>query len=298
MARSERSGGKWLACGCLGCLAIVVLIALVLAGAFGTAWIGVRSERVAERQLEPEVGGAAAGRDGRPGRVVLRLSSGEFIVRPARGDESLHVEALYDERNYDLHESFEDGDERWVYEVRLERKGSLPMALLRGLVGGTRPRIEVFLPTDVPLELDVRIAQGGSQMDLGGMWLTSAAIEFNQAGVDLDVSEPLREPMESLTIRGSMGGFTAKRLGDASPRTLDVEFEMGGMDLDLRGGWRTDAEITVRTNQGGGALRLPDDVQIVGLETSRVRSRGDEETPRPTLTFSVSSTRGELEIVE
>ena len=76
---------------------------------------------------------------------------------------------------------------------------------------------------------------------------------------------------------------------------------MGGMELDLRGNWVVDSEITVRVSQGGGQLRLPRDVEIVGIETSRVRPvrpGGDEETPRPTLTFTTSSSRGELEIVE
>ncbi len=73
---------------------------------------------------------------------------------------------------------------------------------------------------------------------------------------------------------------------------------MGGMDLDLRGDWRADADVTIRTTQGGGSVRLPRDVDIVGLATGSVRAERDEETPRPTLTFTVSSSQGELEILE
>jgi hypothetical protein len=277
---------------------IVVLILLVVGGTFGTAWMGARSERVAEQVLQPELPTDTPGSDGRTGRVVLRFGGGEFFVKPTRGNESMHVDALYDERSYDLRERFEDEGDRWVYEVEFERKGSMFMSLLRGMVGGTRPRIEVFLPIDVPLELDVEMEQGALVADLGGMWLTSAVVEVNQGALALDVSEPLREPMDSLTLRGTMGGFAATGLGDASPRKLDVEFTMGGMEIDLRGNWRTDAEITVRTSQGGGALRLPRGVEIVGLKTSRIRPPGADETPPPTLTFSVSSTRGELDIIE
>ena len=39
-------------------------------------------------------------------------------------------------------------------------------------------------------------------------------------------------------------------------------------------------------------------MEIVGLETSRIRPPGGTETPPPTLTFSVSTSRGELDIVE
>ena len=158
--------------------------------------------------------------------------------------------------------------------------------------------MDVYLPVDVSLELEVRIRQGGGEIDLGGLWLTSVEIDCSQGGFELDVSEPLREPMESLVLHGSMGGFMAGRLGDASPRRLEVDWSMGGMELDLRGKWVVDSDISIRTRQGGASVRLPRDVEIVGLETRRVGLRGDEEIPRPTLTFSVSATQGELEIIE
>jgi hypothetical protein len=172
------------------------------------------------------------------------------------------------------------------------------MSMFKALVGGTGSRVDVYLPSDVPLELEVRVRQGGGTLDLGGLWLTSVDIECTQGGFELDVSEPLREPMESLVFHGSTGGFTANRLGDASPRRLDVDWTTGGMELDLRGNWVTDSAISIRTHRGGASVTLPRDVEIVGLETRRVGLRGDQEIPRPTLTFSVSTTQGELEIIE
>jgi len=292
---------KWLTCGCLGCVGLIVVVILVVGGVFGTAKIAVNNESVADKTLAPRLPAAVAGSPdtaGRPGRVVLRLTAGEFHIEPADPGEPLRVDARYDENSYELRERFEPGDERWTYEVDFVRRGSMLMSFLKALVGGTGSRIDVFLPVDVPLELELDLSQGGSEIDLGGLWLTVADIEVSQGGFQLEFGEPLREPMERLTIRGSMGGFAIQRVGDASPRKLEVDHRMGGMELDLRGEWRADAEITVRVRQGGGALRLPRDVNIVGLETDRVALRGDEETPRPTLTFSVSADQGELEIVE
>lgn len=301
MAESDRDGTKWLRYGCIGCLGIVALGVLILLLTFGTAWMGVRSEQVAERDLEPELpGGPSATGEAAEGsgRVVLRLSSGEFLIRPARRGEPLHVRAVYDERTYDLQERFDPGGEHWTYEVDFTRTGSMLMSLLKGLLGGTGSRVEVYLPADVPLELDLQLNQGGSEIDLGGLWLTAAEIDVAQGGFKLTVSEPLRQPMDSLEIRGSMGGFLAERLGNASPRRLDVEYRMGGMELDLRGKWVADSEISIRGSQGGGGLRLPRDVEIVGLDTGRVRPLESEDLQRPRLTFSVSTQQGELEIVE
>jgi hypothetical protein len=298
VAQGEGAGKKWFTCGCLGCLGLIVFLVVLVASLFGTAWVGVKSEEVSERVLEPDVPLTPGGVAGQPGRVVLRLSGGEFHVRPAEPGEALNVRAKYDTNAYNLTESFDTSGETWVYELDFERKGSMWMAMIKGLVGGAGSEVEVFLPQDVPLELEAEIEQGAVQMELGGLWLTSADLGFSQVGAELEISEPLREPMDRLKIRGSMGGIAVEGVGDASPRHLDVDFSMSGLDLDLRGQWRTDAEIVIRATQVGGAVRLPRDVEIVGLETNRVRPPVDPEVPRPTLTFTVSSSQGELEILE
>jgi len=301
MAGSEKSGKKWLACGCFGCLGMVALVLLVVSAFFGRAWMGVRNEQVVERVLEPALPVAAVGDPATgavPGRVVLRLRAGEFHIEPAGAGESLHVDAKYDERAYELRERFEPGEDGWVYELDFEGKGSTWLGFFKAAIGGTQPRVDVYLPSDVPLELVIDLLQGGAAMELGGLWLTSAEIEFSQGGFELEVSEPMREPMESLAIRGSMGGFIADGLGDASPRRLEVDCRMGGAEIDLRGNWLNDSDISISTSQGGASLRLPRDVTIVGLGGDHVGVRGGAETPLPTLTFSVTARQGELEIIE
>ena len=104
--------------------------------------------------------------------------------------------------------------------------------------------------------------------------------------------------MEKLSIFGSMGGFAAGELGNASPRELEIDYRMGGAELDLRGDWVNDSQISIRTSQAGAALRLPRNAAIVGLEGHGAGARGDGEIPRPTLTFSMSTRQGELEIIE
>ena len=301
MAGSDGSGKKWLTCTCFGCLGLIVLVLLVLAGVFGTAWVGVSNEQVAEHTFEPDIPEAeVTDREpgGRPGRVELHVTSADFFIRPAKAGESLRVEARYDENTYDLNERFVEGQERWNYGIDFERKGSMPMSMLKRMVGGAAPRIEIFLPLDVPLELVVEIQQGGAEMDHGGLWLTAAEFEFGMGGFELEISEPLREPMDSLSIKGSMGGFSSTRLGDASPRRMDVDVSMGGMQLDLRGEWVVDSEISIQTSQGGAAVHLPRGVNIVGVESIDITPRGDEEVPLPTLTFSVSNVGGDIQFVE
>lgn len=293
MADVDGGGKKWLTYGCLGCLTIVGVVALMIGVFFGSAWMGVRSEEVEDRVLTPEIV-----HGGRSGKVVLRLSSGDFRVRPAGPGEGLRVEAKYDRQTYRLQERLETHEDGWTYELEFERTGHIVMTFLKGLIGGTNSEIDIYLPPDVPLDLELWVKQGEARVELGGLWLTETEFEFSQGGFVLEIDEPLREPMEKLVIRGSMGGFVASGLGNASPRRLEVDFNMGGMQLDLRGEWVVDSEITIRMKQGGGRLQLPRDVEIVGLQTTRTDLREQAELPRPTLTFSVTNDRGELEIVE
>ena len=112
----------------------------------------------------------------------------------------------------------------------------------------------------------------------------------------LSVGEPLRAPMDRLAISASMGGAAVRSLGNASPRKLDVEFSMGGMDLDLEGHWMQDSEISISNSMGGGSVHLPRGVNIVGVSThERVRAPEDPETKLPTLTFTISGSRDDLE---
>ena len=293
MADADGGGRKWLTYGCVGCLTIVGGVVLMIGVFFGSAWVGVRSEEVEDRVLTPEMA-----HGGKPGKVVLRLSAGTFSVRPGKPGEPLRVEAKYDRRTYDMQERFETQEDGWTYELEFERTGNLLMTLLKGMVGGTSSEVDIYLPPDVPLDLALWLKQGETEVELGGLWLTETEIEFTQGAFVLEIDEPLREPMERLAFQGSMGGFMASGLGNASPRRLEVDFSMGGMELDLRGPWVADSEITIRMSQGGGELRLPRNVEIVGLETSRTDLRTEAEVPRPTLTFTVSSDRGELQIVE
>jgi hypothetical protein len=102
--------------------------------------------------------------------------------------------------------------------------------------------------------------------------------------------------MERLSLNISMGGGEISTLGNASPRTLDVVHRMGGMELDLRGQWMQDSDISINSSMGGGLVRLPRNVEIRGLDGRRPGPPSSPEIKPPTLTFSVSSKMGELEI--
>jgi len=284
--------------GLLGCLGLIVIIILITGVTALTAWRGIATQKVAERTLEPQVvtvddvGTADGG-----GRVVLELRHSEFEIRRAEPGAGLSVEARYDENSYELLETLERGADGWVYTVGFRRTISGLKAALQAIIGGgERTYVYVYLPDDVPIDLKALIGQGGCEADLGGLWLTNADLRFDKGGFDLSVSEPLKAPLDTLAIRGRMGGFAASRLGNASPGVLNVDCSMGGCDLDLRGAWVNDADINLSINMGGMSVGVPDDVHSEGstLSTRGLRE-SNEEVPVPVLRFDYTATRGEIE---
>lgn len=291
MAESSRKLWK---IGCFGCLGALVFLLLV-SGIFAlVALFTVQNEQVEKRAITREVPAATRAA---PGLVVLNVSQGECDIMPAGPGEPLRVEAKFDTNAYCLEESL-DGDigTGWIYRLDFRKTGLSITTPLELLFGGCRPRIRVYLPPDVPLRLEVTLSEGGSDVNLGGLWLTSADFDLSRGGFDLRFRKPLRRPMEQLHIRSAMGGFDSYRIGNASPRSLQICHSMGGLDLDLRGQWVRDAEIDIDSHMGGCDVRFPRDVIVEGLNNERIGLKPGPEVTAPVLKVSVSSTMGDLDL--
>ena len=294
-----------LGCGALLALVVVGVLVIVL-----IAWLGMdEGGRVEEDAVPgPAPGSVETATPLRaatllttrhPGRVILDLGQGEFHLLSAAPGEGLSVHAAYDSEVHALGYSFEVApDSTWTGRVTFRQTMPGLQALFRKLMGGdTDAAIHVYLPPEVPLELVVRLEQGGGEAELGGLWLRTADFDFRQGGFALDVDEPLREPLERLRLHGRMGGVEADGLGNASPRVLEVDCAMGGADLSLRGAWRNDCDARMSIRMGGMDVRVPAEMRIegAGFEAPALR-RDDLETPRPVLRLSLDQKMGEIEV--
>jgi hypothetical protein len=308
---AEPSGGrKWLRCGCFGCLGIIVITIVTLLVLLVVARMKVRSEELEKPVLTPDLpaheqpldvetaGGGQIAVAGE-GRVILDLKRGGFFIEPAAPGGPLRVEGRYDRRACDLQESLEqDAGDGWTYSVSFTCHEYSFIGMLKQMLGGSQPTLHIFLPADRPIALDLDVSQGGSIVELGGLWLTSAELTAEMGGIELNIEEPLKAPMDELKIDFSIGGGELRHLGNASPRKLDVDFKMGGMELDLRGLWLQDSDISIDGRMGGGAVILPDNVLIEGVDAGRLTVSEAAEIKPPTLRISSSIDQGELEFID
>ncbi len=324
MAGDRGGAGRWLRYGLFGCGAVIALALTAIVVLVAVARNAARSQNMTTRIVEEPLPAAEpptaespptdpVGSDGlrlppvileqgdepAVGRIALDLSQVEFAAEPAAPGEPLRIEAAFDQDRYELTTDLDEEQEGpWSYEIRFRQTRDIGLfdALAQAL-GGTRPKVLVRLPRNVPMDLDLRVSQGGARVDLGGLWLSEASVSFAQGGGDVEFSEPLRRPAERLTLDTSMGGGSFRKLGHASPRTLRLTMDMGGGEVDLRGEWRQDCDVTLESRMGGLEVRLPDNVTIRGLPGDRRGSAGEAGEATPTLTFSVSAEMGGIEYV-
>lgn len=299
MARGP--AGTWAKYGCLTLGALVAAAAIVIAVATG---IAARQNRT--MLVEHDAWSAATAPDverkgaaNAPLRLEIELHTAGVSVRPIAAGQGLRVDADYDPRLFALSRSEQRVAGESVIRVELRPLGSQLMALLRAKLGGQPAMLRVGLPRDVALTVDGHVVRSFALMELGGLHLTSANLEVEEGGVKLSFVEPLPEPMERLSIRGSRGSLSVAGLGNASPRTTRLQQHIGAVDVDLRGAWVRDGRVSVTGGVAGGSLWLPDNVRVVGLEGRIDRSGGEaSELPRPTLELSVSEHIGRFVVMD
>ncbi len=293
--------------GCLGCLGTFLVLLLLGGGLALMGWNSARHKDMQDQQLTPIE--AAAQTDaslGLPtdvlhkfaGKVVLDLSHGSFIIKPAPEGEGLSARARFDAEAYTISEEFTvQPDSTWVYHLKFFRHLNGGQAIFRSLfMKGARPEVQVFLPQDVPLVLVGNISQGGMEAEFGGLWLKEADLSYEKGGFSFGFSEPLREPMDRLFVHGAMGGTEMTLIGNASPAILDVNLRMGGGDIDLSGQWLQDCHASFAVRMGGMSVTIPKDVAVDGAmmsDTDMVMPAG--ENPLPVLHITKQQSMGEIE---
>jgi len=235
------------------------------------------------------------------GTVILDFSESSGIdIRPGQPGEPAHVKATFDTNYYELSESYgeTDGDGGWTYEVGFRRiSGSYWVSMLKEMFSGSKPKVHVYLPPDIPFDLEIRISQGGGEVELGGLWLTDLDVDFLQGGGSLEISKALRAPVKNVSVDFMQGGGALDGLAHANPENLHISFSMGGGAIDLTGPWQRDARISINQSMGGVTVILPDNVEIRGLDRGGLASPDGVEVPLPVLTFETSSRFGEIEFI-
>jgi len=234
----------------------------------------------------------------RRGKVVLSLSSAMVMLAAGPPGGPLRVESSFDPDVYTLVQRYQEGDTGdWTYRVDFHERTVLHISVIGIWLGKRSPEVTVLIPPDLPFDLEAEMVGGYLVVDFAGLALSSADVALNRGVLQLSVSDPLDVPMERLSVRSRIGTMLLDRLGNASPRALDVRHHVGAARVDLRGSWRADSDIDLRVAFAAGELRLPEDVRIYGLG-HRLEPPAERELRLPTLWIGTHSDVGNIRVTE
>ena len=314
--------------GCFGCVGVVALffgfIFLVTATRFASSSEPEPVQASAEQVLPaapamPPGDFAADGPetieiDGEPGlpaapaqggKLVLDVSMAELIVRPGPADQPLQVRGDFDGANYELKEEYrQDDDGSWIYEVSFGGKGGFFGVIFGGSGQNVGNEIEIIVPRGHPFSLQGDMGLGETRIDLSGLWVQDVDLEFGAGDHFIEVREPAPFPMGSFQVESSMGEMEIRGLGDASPKSVDVEHGMGALFLDLQGAWRQDADAKVRFSMGECRVWVPEQARVdlkrgnvsMGERVSRLPDYSELPDDAPTVALDVRGSMGEMRV--
>ncbi len=286
--------------GCLGCLGFLAIILLIVGVIALFAWNDSKTSDPKNEVVQPLESDEGFLATGHGGRVVLNLSNGDFQIRAAEPGQGLRMDVVYDDALFDMTQDFKTlPDSTWSFEVGFFRTSTGMRAFLQSVFSkGPSAKVTIYLPPEVPVELVGKISQGALEGDFGGLWLSSIDLELAKGGFVLDVSQPMREPVEHLRITSSMGGMEVDNLGNASPLNLNISCKMGGGQVNLDGAWRNDCNVDLAVKMGGISVLVPPEVKVLrGNEESGTLAEANSEVEKPTLRFQVRQQYGEIEII-
>lgn len=196
-----------------------------------------------------------------PGRVVLDVEGVGLAIESGAAGEPIRVDGTHDAARIAVTTEYTTyGDRGWVYRVRARGRGLINPSMRDGIADNT---LRVVLPRGVPISLEGGAENSDARLDLGGLWLVDTDLRLKNGEFTLAFAEPLAEPMGRLAIDAPLGELTLARLGNASPREVRIEKNLGHGCLDLRGAWRTHATLELACGVGSCSVHEPNEGEAV-----------------------------------
>ncbi len=148
--------------------------------------------------------------------------------------------------------------------------------------GNIISRWDLQLANDIPLDLEMNLGLGDSQIDLSEVTLTDLNIDSGAGKVNVLVG---RQDMDSVVVRAGLGD-TALKLDGGRVGNLDFDAGAGSVSIDLSGDWEADMDADIHGGLGSITLVIPATVGVrldvnTGLgdvDVSGLRVDGDTYT--------------------
>ncbi len=183
------------------------------------------------------------------------FGAGELEIEAGVSDQLLSGHFCYNIEQWQPKVTYEDG------ALTIEQ-GSFDKEDWGIPTGNTRNEWKLEFSPDVPLDMNLKIGAGDSNLDFTGLQLTSLDLDVGAGTFDVHFGEPNKAKMSDLTLDAGASKLEITGIGNAGPERVEVQGGVGDMTLDFAGNWPRSADVQITAGVGAVTLRLPDDVGV------------------------------------
>jgi len=220
-------------------------------------------------------------RDATPVRLDIKLSEGKFKILPGPPGSDISVEGSYATNYYDLVEERSEGESGKEISLHLKPKAGWFTRVIAGLTNfnSQHPnKLTIFIPPDIPIDLNLQLDSGESRVELGSLTLTDLDVDLSKGDFKLSFKEPLAAPPPRMAVSMGMGDGRISGLGNARAGDITVDTGMGGFRVSLNGDWaaNSDSKIKIDHSMGDLTLTIPAEVHIADDSSNMVMFGGSQ----------------------
>jgi len=210
---------------------------------------------------------------------------------------------------------YEERSNRGVLSIRTDQEDNFVMSdykiFKKGFNEFEDNSLDFSLPSMVPIELDLDIGMGESNIDFTDLILSRIQIEGGMGKMNVEMHKPNPMVCDFLKIDTGLGSFEAEGLGNINAREVDIEVGMGSAKIDYRGHFTHDVEINIEVGMGSIELILQENVNVKAkvhhnflssIDMDDLIKKGnyyltdDWESTRPTVSLDISVGLGSVDI--
>lgn len=185
----------------------------------------------------------------------VEFAAGNLQVRPLRSRELLYsVQLRYDGEVFQPVHRFQDG------RLVVGTEGTGQTRTVRRDDAGTR--MELALSRRIPTDLGLELGATRSELELGGIALSTLQIKSGAADTRISVSERNPEEMDRVRVEVGAASLRGTGLGRLRASRWIVDAGVGDVRLEFQGLERAETHVTARVGLGALDVRVPDDAGI------------------------------------
>jgi hypothetical protein len=193
-----------------------------------------------------------------PLTVDLTFAVGELLVRPANHGQNYRLAMTYAEDLFEPTVRFDA--ERSRLTVKLEGNN---VHIDGDDFDASDQQLDLALPRDVPLDLDLSFGAIEAQIELGGLTLRSVSVRTGASETTVSFATPTRGSCDRLEFQVGAAEFEALQLANSRCRVVSLEGAVGEMHLDFSGErWSGETRVSIKVGLGEVRISVPEDVGI------------------------------------